>query len=168
MDRGTHEPAEILVGRVPPKADPPITIQPDREVRRATSIEVDPETLENVEGRLDAHRDTIAAFFGVTLVGREGVGFLRYGPGGFYRPHRDRADLPSWPGAARRAVAIVIFLNDEFTGGTLRVLDDEPIDVLPRAGSLVAFPATALHEVVPVRTGTRDVIVDWFLDTGAA
>ena len=162
MDRGTPEPAEILVGRVPPKADPPVTIALDVEVRRAISIEVDPETLENVERRLDAHRETIAAFFDARLDGREGAGFLRYGPGGFYRPHHDRADLPSWPAAARRRIAIVMFLNDEFTGGTLRVLDEEPIDVLPRAGSLVAFPATALHEVLPVRTGTRDVIVDWF------
>jgi predicted 2-oxoglutarate/Fe(II)-dependent dioxygenase YbiX len=153
MDEGAPEPAEILVGH-----------EVASEVRRAVSIEVDQATIEDVERRLDAYRDAIAGFFDVRLGGREGAGFLRYGPGGFYRPHRDRADAASWPGASRRRIALVIFLNDDFSGGTLRLLEDEPTDVAPRAGTLVAFPATALHEVRPVHSGTRDVVVDWFLE----
>lgn len=158
MDRGIPEPAEILASG-PPSAEPAL---PNPEIRRAVSIEIDPGTLEDVERRLDAQREAIAAFFEVRLDGREGAGFLRYEAGGFYRPHRDRADAASWQGASRRRVALVIFLNDDFAGGTLRLLDDESIDVVPRAGTLVAFPATALHEVLPVVSGTRDVVVDWF------
>jgi predicted 2-oxoglutarate/Fe(II)-dependent dioxygenase YbiX len=45
----------------------------------------------------------------------------------------------------------------------LRVFaDDRVIDVHPRRGQLVAFPADVLHEVTEVIGGTRDAIVDWF------
>ena len=161
MDRGTPDEAEVLDE----------TIEPRVEVRRADSIEVAPSIVEAIETHLDAARDSIARFFGVALAEREGAGFLRYRDGGFYATHHDRADVPSWPGAARRSIAVVVFLNDsrsngsngEFAGGTLRLFAGERIDeVEPREGLLVAFPADVLHEVTEVRGGTRDAIVDWF------
>jgi predicted 2-oxoglutarate/Fe(II)-dependent dioxygenase YbiX len=151
MDEGTPEEAEILGDLV----------QREEAVRRALTIDVAPELLAEVEARLDGVRAAVAAFFGSPLDGREGCGFVRYGSGGFYRPHRDRADVPSWPDAARRAVAVVLFLNGDFEGGLLRLFAEETIEVTPRAGLLVAFPADLLHEVTVVR-GTRDAIVDWF------
>ena len=36
------------------------------------------------------------------------------------------------------------------------------MDVVPRRGMLVAFPATMLHEVTVVRRGVRDAVVDWY------
>jgi len=158
MDRGTREPAEILAAGAPSAR----AALRDRQARHAISIDVDAGTLDRTERHLDACREAIGVFFALKLTRREGAGFLRYEPGGFYRPHRDRADVASWPGAAQRRIAIVAFLNDEFSGGTLRLLEEEPSDLVPRTGSLVAFPATALHEVIPVSAGTRDVIVDWF------
>jgi predicted 2-oxoglutarate/Fe(II)-dependent dioxygenase YbiX len=160
MDRGTVEPAEIL--------DAAITL--NQQVRLASTIDVDSETLAFVDHALDACRDSIEAFFGITLTGREGAGFLRYQLGGFYRPHSDHGVVDSWPAAARRRVSVVVFLNgscdtprgDEFRGGVLRLLNDAPEDIVPQAGCLVAFPADTLHEVTPVTAGTRDVIVDWF------
>jgi predicted 2-oxoglutarate/Fe(II)-dependent dioxygenase YbiX len=152
MNRGAAEPAEIL------GAD--VTL--DRGVRFASSIAVDRETLDLVENILDAQREAVAAFFGIALTAREGAGFVRYGAGGFYRSHRDRGSLEAWPAAARRRVSIVVFLNDSFDGGVLRLLDPPAQDVVPRPGCLVAFPSDALHEVTPVSAGTRDVIVDWF------
>jgi predicted 2-oxoglutarate/Fe(II)-dependent dioxygenase YbiX len=109
----------------------------------------------------------------VTLNRREGAGFVRYPEGGFYRPHRDRGNDPGWEGAARRAIALVVFLNTsravsptgEFDGGVLRLrLPDGDVDVTPEAGTLVAFSADVLHEVTEVRGGTRDTIVDWFYE----
>jgi len=161
MDRGASEPAEIL------RRD----ISVDEAVRQASSIDVDALTLAGVEQRLDAERRTIGTFFGLALAAREGAGFLRYGPGGFYRPHRDHGILASWPAAAHRRISIVVFLNDStdgspagaFGGGALRLYDAaQPQDLVPREGLLVAFPATTLHEVLPVRDGIRDAIVDWF------
>jgi predicted 2-oxoglutarate/Fe(II)-dependent dioxygenase YbiX len=158
MDRGDVEAAEVLDG----------DIGADDAVRRAATIEVDAATLAWVEARLDRELPAIAGFFGTPLTGREGVNFLRYAPGGFYLPHVDRAEVEAWPNAARRRTAIVVFLNTstpepglgEFSGGELHVIDARA-HIVPVAGRLVAFDAGLLHEVTPVRLGTRDVIVDW-------
>lgn len=162
MDRGASDPAEILED----------SIEHQDHVRRTLSIEVSAATLERVELALEAARVRLAALSGMTLGVREGSGFLRYLPGGFYRPHRDRGDLPSWPGAARRQLAVVVFLStaraagdrEGFTGGVLRLYPDggEPIGIVPVEGLLVAFPATTLHEVTRVGEAVRDAVVDWF------
>ena len=162
MDRGASDPAEILED----------AIEHQDHVRRTLSIEVDDPTLGQVERTFEDARDRLAALSGMPLGVREGAGFLRYLPGGFYRPHRDKGDLPSWPGAARRQLAVVVFLNtaraggdpEGFTGGVLRLYPDdrEPIDIVPVEGLLVAFPATLLHEVTRVGDAVRDAVVDWF------
>ena len=161
MDRGQVDQAEILQGG----------IQIEERVRMATLVEPDSDQIRRVEAKLDGCRDRVAAALGLALQDREGAGFIRYPPGGFYRPHRDRGDDPEWEAAARRAVALVLFLNTsrdsglegEFDGGVLRLFFAQgPVDVAPEAGLLVAFPADVLHEVVEVRGGTRDAIVDWF------
>ena len=152
MDEGHVEPAEILHGHIETQDD----------VRRAAYVDVADAVLEEVEARLDAARDTIGRFFGLALTAREGAGFVRYPDGGFYRPHRDRADVASWPDASRRRIAVVVFLNDDFSGGVLRLLEHETLDLVPKAGALVAFPADRLHEVTPVRGRARDAIVDWY------
>ena len=160
MDSGTSESAEILHG----------VIEQREHVRRASYVDVEAAVLEDTESCLDAHRTEIGEFFGVALRAREGAGFVRYPDGGFYRPHRDRADVPSFPDAARRRIAVVVFLNSsreansegDFDGGVLRLLEPEPVDLPPRTGMLVAFRADLLHEVTVVRSGTRDAVVDWF------
>ena len=168
MDCSMAEPAEVF--------DSGSSL--DLDARRAASIDIDPATLETVEATLDAARDAIAAHYHLSLVSREGPGFLRYGPGGFYRRHRDRAVGAAWPGAARRLVSVIVFLNSsrsrpvpgEFSGGELLIFPESPDDVVgseaitvtPCRGSLVAFHAATFHEVRPVVSGIRDVIVDWF------
>ena len=161
MDAGAGEDAEVM--------DEGFEL--DVAVRRAKSVEVAASALDEVETALDTCRERLSAFFSIPLAAREGAGFLRYVEGGFYAPHVDRADVSSWPAAARRAVAVVVFLNGSrdassdgtFDGGVLRVYEaGGPIDVVPRAGMLAAFRADALHEVTEVRGGVRDAIVDWF------
>ena len=161
MDAGDADQAEVLDG----------TIAARDRVRRAWSIEPEASIIREVEQCLDRQCQAIARFFGIPLSGREGTGFLRYPPGGFYMPHRDRAVLASWPDAARRAIAVIVFLNGsrdgqpdgEFDGGTLRLfVEGDVVDVAPRPGLLVAFAADLLHEVTAVQGGTRDAVVDWF------
>jgi predicted 2-oxoglutarate/Fe(II)-dependent dioxygenase YbiX len=97
MDRGAADPAEILED----------AIEHQDHVRKTLSIDVNPANVALVEEAIEARRADLAARFSLNLGPREGAGFLRYLPGGFYRPHRDRGDLPSWPGAARRQLAVV-------------------------------------------------------------
>lgn len=161
MDGSPSVVAEILAG----------TFASDAHVRKALSIDVATEALNTIESRLDAERGALSRFFGTALTAREGADFLRYQIEGFYGPHRDRATGAVWPPAARRRVAVVVFLNDAetgqgpgpFSGGELRLLGAD-VTVVPQEGSLVAFPASLLHEVAPVTRGVRDVVVDWFYD----
>ena len=101
MDRGASDPAEVLEDAV----------EHQDHGRRTLSIEVDPKTLAAVEQSLESGRLRLSELTGMTLGVREGSGFLRYLPGGFYRPHRDRGDVSSWPGAAHRQLAVVVFLS---------------------------------------------------------
>ena len=173
MDQGAGDPAEVLEA-----GD-----TRDEGARRALSIDVDVATLSAVEAALDEARATLSAHFGVLLGPREGPGFIRYGVCGRYWPHRDRAQDSAWPGASRRLVSLVAFLNSahdrpaahEFAGGELTIYPasypasqdgdrSDPIRVLPQEGLLVAFDASLLHEVQPVTAGVRDVIVDWIYE----
>jgi len=164
MDAGVREESEVLGPESESRLD----------IRRAETIEVERAVLSLVEERLDRYRDRVARHFRLNLTAREGPGFVRYLEGGFYRPHVDRADSPAWPDAARRQVATIVFLGssapaDEggcFEGGVLRLYpggpESQPVEVVPRRGMMVAFPATLLHEVTVVQRGVRDAIVDWY------
>jgi predicted 2-oxoglutarate/Fe(II)-dependent dioxygenase YbiX len=156
MDRGERDAAEIAGDEIAEQAT----------VRRAFTIEIEPALLAEVEGRIEDARVPIERWCGDRLGGREGTGLLRYEAGGFYLPHRDRGNVSGWPGAASRAVAVVVFLNAGFEGGalTLHPERDAPIRIEPAEGLLVAFPADMLHEVWPVAHGVRDAAVDWFYD----
>src|SRR5262245_24815980 len=163
MDVGVREPTEVIEGGM--------TLVED--VRRASHVEVPPAIFELIDAHLDAQRHAITTFFEWPLDGREGVNLLRYDTGGFYRPHVDRAELPAWPPAARRAVTVILLLDSSrdadpsggFSGGILRLFpddEDQPIEIIPKRGTLVAFPAGTQHEVTPVTGGHRDTVVDWF------
>lgn len=162
MDEGAADPAEILED----------AIEHQDHVRRTLSVDVSAPVLKEVERSLEAARERLSMLSGMTLGVREGTGFLRYLPAGFYRPHRDKGDVLSWPGAARRQLAVVVFLNsardagdpEGFAGGVLRLFpeDGDPLDIVPIEGMLVAFPATLLHEVTRVGDAVRDAVVDWF------
>ena len=163
MDAGAVEDAEVLGHG----------IHRQSLVRNAALVEPPGRLIEAIEARLDLTRARVSQALGLGLGDREGAGFIRYPEGGFYRPHRDRGDDGQWPDAARRAIALVLFLNSsrdaspdgDFEGGVLRLYPaDGAIDVKPEAGTLVAFPADVLHEVTEVRGGTRDTVVDWFYD----
>jgi predicted 2-oxoglutarate/Fe(II)-dependent dioxygenase YbiX len=164
MDLGAAEQAEVLVQGVQRRV----------RVRNAALVEPAGAVIDQIETRLDSSRHHVAEALGLGVGAREGAGFVRYPDGGFYRPHRDRGNDPQWTHAARRAIALVLFLNSsrqvsphgDFEGGVLRLFGpDETIDVQPEAGTLVAFPADVVHEVTEVRGGTRDTVVDWFYDS---
>lgn len=162
MDDGTPEDAEVLSDG----------FEVQEDVRRAMQVDIGDAVLAMVDATLDSVRIPIASFYGLVLQSREGASFLRYETGGFYRPHVDRARVPSWPLTERRQITIVLFLESSrdvepsggFRGGILRLFPGEgdPLDVLPTRGTLVAFPADMRHEVTRVTAGRRDTVVDWF------
>ncbi|MDP1569778.1 MAG: 2OG-Fe(II) oxygenase [Vicinamibacterales bacterium] len=165
-----HTPAAIEAG-------PGTAVDPD--VRRTDEVTALDDTLAPLDRRLDALGPALGRHFGVTLGSAEPLGMLRYGPGSFYRAHRDRSS--GTPGTRERAVSVVLFVNGRdgdgsYEGGALRfygLLGEGPLagvglDMDPAAGTLVAFRSEVLHEVTPVTSGVRYTLVTWFSARDAA
>jgi predicted 2-oxoglutarate/Fe(II)-dependent dioxygenase YbiX len=153
---------------------------PNPSVRRAWEIDLPTSVHDLLGARLEALRPAIETEFGLRLGAAEGWSALRYPSGGFYRPHRDRSSASASGAPHRRAVSVVVFVNGPddaaapFEGGALRFygLIDDPraggigLDLIPEAGTLVAFPSDRLHEVTAVRSGERYSLVTWLERAG--
>ena len=86
--------------------------------------------------------------------------FARYEKGKNYGSHVDDAMM----GALRTDVSFTLFLSDPktYSGGELVIESAAGEDAYkPPAGSLVAYPTTALHRVAHVTRGERLVCVGW-------
>jgi PKHD-type hydroxylase len=86
----------------------------------------------------------------------------RYAPGMKYGPHTDAAFLPLSPEPLRSDVSCTIFISDpkDYQGGELIIhLGTEAISVKGQAGSAVFYPSTTVHQVVPVSSGERMVMI---------
>ncbi|WP_339856249.1 Fe2+-dependent dioxygenase [Pseudohongiella acticola] len=84
----------------------------------------------------------------------------RYDEGMHYGTHVDDALIDG----QRTDVSFTVFLNepDSYDGGELVI--DEPSAERPfklAAGSMLLYPATTLHRVMPVTRGRRLVLVGW-------
>ncbi len=85
----------------------------------------------------------------------------RYEPGMTYGAHADAPYLPLPNGPLRSDVSATIWIADPETydGGELRIhLGSENVTVKGEPGSVVLYPSTTLHEVVPVTRGQRVVM----------
>jgi SM-20-related protein len=145
----------------------------DETVRRAWEIELTDDLHDDLVCRIRAVHAQLESFFAQPLHPCDAIAALRYPPGAFYRTHRDVAAQPDANQLHRRAVSIVLFLNSgapvpqaAFTGGALRLHETDEArgswrDVVPIAGTLIAFRSDVLHEVLPVATGTRLSVVTW-------
>lgn len=96
---------------------------------------------------------------------------LRYQSGGFYQYHVDAYDpVPNgkaWRKAIDRDISILIYLNDNFTGGELEFKRFSYF-LQPKAGMLVWFPSDIRYEHMarPVTSGYRYAVVSWAAVTG--
>jgi SM-20-related protein len=110
---------------------------------------------------LDAVRAACNCELMLGLVDFEGH-YAAYPPGSHYARHRDR-----FRDDDARVVSCVLYLNDAWRdteGGALRlhVAQDETLDVLPKAGTFVAFLSGDFdHEVLPA-TRERLSVAVWF------
>ena len=152
MDSGTQSPAEVFEGDFVVR----------RDVRDALDVEPESNVVAFVEKSLDTVMPQVSRHFGVRLHNSEGAGFLRYDAGGHYGAHHDVLDAEEahFP----RLISVVVFLS-AVQGGALRLHPADggaPIDIPPETGTLVAFRSDVLHEVLPVVSGIRDVVVDWY------
>ncbi len=105
-----------------------------------------------------------------------GAHYFRYREGGFVAPHRDRSVNNDDPREVRwRQLSLVLFLNsgeppDGFDGGALVVYathQRRPTSqhtLRAQTGALALFDPGLVHEVTPVRSGTRYTVVTWLIE----
>ena len=88
--------------------------------------------------------------------------FLRYGKGMTYGAHADAAFMNIGGQLLRSDVSCTIFINDpaKYQGGELTIyLGSEAVQVKGKPGSAVFYPSTTLHQVPPVSSGERLVMI---------
>lgn len=110
-----------------------------------------------VEARLVEHAVFALATRSKTILGPL---FSRYEPGHAYGAHVDDALM----GGVRTDVAFTLFLSppESYDGGELVIDSAAGEDAFKLApGSVVTYPATTLHRVMPVTRGQRLAAVGW-------
>lgn len=86
----------------------------------------------------------------------------RYDAGMKYGPHIDAAYLAVGPQPLRSDVSCTIFISKphEYQGGELIAhLGSEIVRIKGNAGSAVLYPSTTVHQVAPVTSGSRLVMI---------
>lgn len=92
----------------------------------------------------------------------------RYEPGMKYGIHADAPFIPLPSGPLRSDVSGTIWIADPSTyeGGELTIhLGSEKISIKGEPGSMVVYPSTTLHEVTPVTSGQRLVLITFIEST---
>jgi len=87
---------------------------------------------------------------------------LRYDVGMKYGAHIDAAFLPVGPQPLRSDVSCTVFIAQpsEYQGGELLIhLGTEVTRIKGNAGSAVFYPSTHVHQVTPVTSGARLVMI---------
>lgn len=91
---------------------------------------------------------------------------LRYETGGQYQVHADsdyyNPATDQWVKCMDRDVSLLIYLNQDFTGGSLRFLNFN-YEHSPKTGDLIFFPSDHryMHEAQKVQSGVRYAITSW-------
>jgi predicted 2-oxoglutarate/Fe(II)-dependent dioxygenase YbiX len=113
-----------------------------------------------------AFREVAEPRFGQRLEYFTSVQLLRYEPGGWYNQHADSYNRDpltnTWHRVFDRDVSLLLYLNDEFTGGDIRFMHFH-YRHHPRKGDLVLFPSDHryLHQAEPVASGIRYAAVSF-------
>jgi PKHD-type hydroxylase len=86
----------------------------------------------------------------------------RYEPGMTYGVHADAPFIPLPTAPLRSDVSGTLYINDpaSYEGGRLTIhLGSEKVTINAEPGSMVVYPSTTLHEVTPVTSGERLVMI---------
>lgn len=112
------------------------------------------------------YTETIGPRLGCEFAWFEPPQMLKYSVGGFYQAHADADSYDPathrWRHDLDRDVSVLLYLNDEFSGGEL-AFEYFGYRLRPRPGMLVWFPSDSryYHGANPVTSGTRYAIVSW-------
>jgi predicted 2-oxoglutarate/Fe(II)-dependent dioxygenase YbiX len=125
--------------------------------------EVENRIIENLMPRLVPEVAKILHYDGWGLEAFR-VGCYKAEDAGYFGVHRDDSN----PSVQHRKFALTVNLNTgEYDGGDLRFPEYGPELYRPPKGAAIVFSCSMLHEVVPVTSGERFVLLTFFTDLGA-
>ncbi|MCF6263996.1 MAG: 2OG-Fe(II) oxygenase [Xanthomonadales bacterium] len=110
--------------------------------------------------------DKVETYYKHTIAWYEQPTLLRYTPGGLYKGHADSDNydeqLDCWHKTLDRSVSLLIYLNDEYTGGAIK-FNKFNYRYQPKRGDLLFFPSDFryMHEAEKVESGVRYALVSW-------
>lgn len=96
---------------------------------------------------------------------------LRYQTGGLYQRHADSCQVyqhnKAWYKVRDRDLSLLLYLNEEFTGGGLTFINFD-FHYRPKVGDLLVFPSDNRYEhcAEKVTSGIRYAVVSWAAYTG--
>ena len=135
----------------------------DQTVRRTFRVKPSSEIVAFVVNKLLESKAAIEKHFAVTLKECEDPQFLRYREGDFFVAHQDGNTGMTRLETEQRLISTVIFLNSDYSGGSLEFSNLRERFSLPsEPGMLVAFRSETTHEVTPVTHGERYSIASWY------
>lgn len=85
---------------------------------------------------------------------------IRYPTGGYFRLHHDTLEQPN---GRTRTLTVLLYLNGDFTGGSLYFPQHDELCITPGKGDVVIFPCGPgyQHAVGKVRSGVRYTMSLW-------
>lgn len=112
--------------------------------------------VKSFRNAIDPHLNQYKYFYGVETQTYENAQLLRYGVGQEYIKHVD--DSPR----LTRRVSLTYYLNDDYEGGDVE-FDKFNLRFKAQKNQLLVFPSNYMynHQVHPVTSGLRYVIVQW-------
>jgi predicted 2-oxoglutarate/Fe(II)-dependent dioxygenase YbiX len=136
----------------------------DRRVTEKVDVGPEQETLNKILRA--ALTEIVEPAVGSRIEWFEAPQLLRYRAGGFYKGHADSENFDpttkTWSKVLDRDVSILLYLNDEYTGGSLNFPKFRYI-LRPKPGMLVFFPSDNryFHSAESVLSGVRYALVSW-------
>ncbi len=85
-------------------------------------------------------------------------------PGGGYGLHVDNSYMPNGDSEIRTDLSFTLFLSEpeSYQGGELEIQHaGQTFNIKLKAGDLILYPSTSLHQVKTVQSGTRLVCIGW-------
>ena len=82
----------------------------------------------------------------------------RYDTGMHYGIHVDSAFMPVGDRSLRSDLSCTIFISDadEYEGGELLIqLGSSEVSIKGKAGSAIVYPSSTIHQVLPIKSGSR-------------